>query len=223
MQPLNRVLLLLLMIGAGLYYWRQEQTKSEYQRQVGALSSALDRRYLSPANPAAQSEAMFLRALVILADFRSLVARDRLPAGEDAYLRDALIAAGYVAPGEIALVSRTLKSNLNLCQELKIIGSDEGVQALLTGQAPIIRTGSFKGDTLVIGRQIPPSLAPELANHPANYALLPSAAATLIWPFTFTDAVMTAITEFSNQGLLDLKTTRELQKRAEQVKAAQQP
>ncbi len=218
MQPLNRILLVLILIGAGIYYWRQEKTKSEYQRQVGALSSALDRRYLSSANPAAQSEAMFLRALVILADFRSLVAQERLPPGEDAYLQDALTTAGYVSSGEIGLVARSLKTNLTLCQEMKIMGSEDGVQALLTGQAPVIRTGSFKGDTLVIGRQIPPSLAPEIANHPANYALLPSAAATLIWPFTLSDSVMAAVTDFNIQGLIDSKTARELQARALQVK-----
>ena len=98
------------------------------------------------------------------------------------------------------------------------MGSEDGVQALLTGQAPVIRTGSFKGDTLVIGRQIPPSLAPEIANHPANYALLPSAAATLIWPFTLSDSVMAAVTDFNIQGLIDSKTARELQARALQVK-----
>ena len=106
MQPLNRILLVLILIGAGIYYWRQEKTKREYQRQVGALSSALDRRYLSSANPAAQSEAMFLRALVILADFRSLVAQERLPPGEDAYLQDALANERYEECAELVKAAR---------------------------------------------------------------------------------------------------------------------
>jgi hypothetical protein len=218
MQPINRVLLLLIFIGAATYYWFQQQAKIEYERQIGALSSALDRRYLSTATPAAQAESMFLRALVIFADYRTLVTRGRIKIGEETYLQDSLKAAGYFSDNEIALVAKTLRENLNLCQQMKIITESEGTQTLLSGQNPIIRAGPFKGDTLILGRRLAPVLAPDLANHPANYALLPATSAALIWPFTLSEATLDAVREFKANSLLDSNTATDLQKRADQIR-----
>ncbi len=218
MQPLNRILFLIILASLAFYWWMRQQTKDEYYRQVGALATTLDRRLLSPSTPARQAESMFLRALVIFADYRSLVARGRLQTAEDTYLRESLSAAGYSNEGEITLVIRALRDNLALCQQTRVISEADGAQALLSGQAPVIGAGPFKGDTLVIGRRVPASLAPTLANHPANYALLPSAAAALIWPYTLTDSVMYASEEFRGRGLLDAATAAEIQKRADLLK-----
>ena len=219
MQPLNRVLLVLLLVGTGIFFWIRQQSRGEYERQVGALAATLDRRYLSPTTPAAQAEAMFLRSLVILSDYRSLADRGRVRTGEETYLKETLAAAGYSSEAEIALVSKSLRHNLTLCQQMNIVSDPEGTQALLTGQAPVIRAGSFKGDSLVLGRRLSAVLAPELANHPANYALLPASAAALIWPFTLSDATLAAASEFTAQNLLDPKTALDLKQRAEQLKA----
>lgn len=220
MQPINRLLLILLVAAGAFYYWLKQQSKGEYDRQVGALAATLDRRSLSPAMPAAQAESMFLRALVIFSDYRTLVARGRIKEGEEIYLRDALTAAGYPSGGELQLVSKTLRDNLNLCQQMKITSETEGTKALLNGQPPLIRAGSFKGDSLVIVRRVSAALAPELANHPANYALAPSSASALMWPLTLNDGTMAAVNEFKSYSLLDPKTVLEIKQRMEQVKAS---
>lgn len=219
MQTINKILLLVIAAGGLFYWWSKQQSSAEYDRQVGALASTLDRRYLSPGTPAPQAEAMFLRALVIFSDYRNLVTRGRIRVGEDVYLKDSLNTAGYFSENESALVARTLRENLTLCQQMKVIGEGEGNQALLTGQAPIIRAGSFKGDTLVVGRRLSPVLAPDLANHPGNYALIPSHSAALIWPFTLSDATLRAAEEFKSLSLLDPKTALDLKQRADQLKA----
>lgn len=222
MQPINRILLILLVAAAGFYLWLKQQSKGEYDRQVGALAATLDRRSLSPAMPASQAEGMFLRALVIFSDYRTLVARGRIHAGEDAYLNDSLAAAGYVSEAELQLVSRNLRDSLNLCHQMKITSEAEGTKALLNGQAPVIRAGSFKGERLVVVRRVSAALAPELANHPANYALVPASAAALMWPLTLTDGTLAAVNEFKTHALLDPKTALDIRHRLEQVKAARQ-
>jgi hypothetical protein len=215
MQPVNRVLLILILIGVGSYYWKRQQSSAEYDRQVGALASALDRRFLAGTTPPAQAESMFRRALVILSDYRSMVTRGRIGTGEIAYIKDALTAAGYTSDSEITLISRSLRENLTLCEQMKISGGSEGISTLLTGQDPLIRAGSFKGDTLIVGRRVPPALVPDLVNHPANFALTPSAPAALIWPFTLSDATMSAIAEFKSMDLVDAATALNLKQRAE--------
>jgi hypothetical protein len=222
MQPINRILLILLVAAGAFFYWLKQQSKGEYDRQVGALAATLDRRSLSPAMPAGQAEGMFLRAIVIFSDFRTLVSRGRINTGEETYLNDVLLAAGYESQGEIQLVSRTLRDSLNLCQQMKITSEAEGTKALLNGQPPVIRAGSFKGDNLVIARRVSAALAPELANHPANLALVPSSVAALIWPLTLSDGTMAAVNEFKAHNLLDPKTVLDLKQRLEQVKATRQ-
>ena len=219
MQTVNKVLLLIIAAGGLFYWWSKQQTSAEFDRQVGALATTLDRRFVSPATPAAQAEAMFLRAMVIFADYRTLLARGRIRTGEETYLKAVLTAAGYTSDREMALIAKSLQTNLGICQLMKIIPEPDGTQALLTGQAPLIRAGSFKGDTLAIGRRVSAALAPDLANHPANYALIPASAAALIWPFTLSDETLRAAEDFKAQGLLDPKITAELKQRADQLKA----
>jgi hypothetical protein len=218
MQTVNKVLLLIIVAGGLFYWWSKEQSSAEYDRQVGALATTLDRRFVSPATPAAQAEAMFLRAMVILSDYRTLLARGRIRTGEETYLKDVLAAAGFTSDAEISLIAKSLQANLGICQQMKIIPEPEGTQALLTGQAPVIRAGSFKGDTLVIGRRLSAVLAPDLANHPANYAFIPASASALVWPYTLSDDTLRAAAEFKTRGLLDPKTAAELQQRADQMK-----
>ena len=222
MQPINRILLILLVAAGAFYYWLKQQSKGEYDRQVGALAATLDRRSLSPAMPPAQAEGMFLRAIVIFSDYRTLLARGRVHTGEEAYLKDALTAAGYVSQAELQMVSRTLRDSLNLCQQMKITSGAEGTKALLNGQSPVIRAGSFKGDNLVIARRLSAALAPELANHPANLALVPASAAALMWPLTLSNGTVAALNEFKTHNLLDPKTALDLKQRLEQVKAPRQ-
>lgn len=220
MQTINKVILLIIAAGGLFYWWSKQQSTAEYDRQVGALASTLDRRFIRPETPAAQAEAMFLRAMVIFSDYRTLLARGRIRTGEETYLKDVLGAAGYTSDMEISLIARSLQTNLTLCQQMRIIPEAEGTQSLLTGQSPLIRAGSFKGDTLTIGRQIPPAFAPDLANHPANYALLPASAAALMWPFTLSDGTLRAADEFKSKGLLDATIVTDLKMRADQLKAA---
>lgn len=218
MQPINRLLLILVALGGLVIYWMKQQSRTEYERQVGALSSTLERRSFNPTTPPGQAEALFLRALVILEDYRTLVARGRIPAGEESYLREAVIAAGYTSEGEIQLVIRNLRENLNLCLQMKVMGEDGGTKALLSGQAPPIRAGSFKGEKLVIVRRIPAIIAPEAANHPGNYSLVPASAAALMWPYTLTDGVASAVSEFKTLGLLDPKTGVDFKNRLDQLR-----
>ena len=219
MQTINKVILAILAAGCLLYWWSKQQSTAEYDRQVGALATTLDRRFISPTTPAAQAEAMFLRAMVIFSDYRTLRSRGHIRIGEDQYLKDVLAAAGYTSERETALVTKSLQTSLALCQEMKIIPEPEGTQSLLTGQAPLIRAGSFKGDTLTIGRHLSAALVPDLANHPANYALLPSNAAALIWPFTLSEDTLRTADTFNSEGLLDAKTALDLKQRADQLKA----
>lgn len=219
MQPINRLLLILLAVGGLVLYWMKQQTRTEYERQVGALSSSLERRSFNPTTPPAQAEALFLRALIILEDYRTLVARGRIPSGEEAYLREAVIAAGYTSEGEIQLVIRNLRENLNLCQQMKVTGEGAGTKAMLSGQAPAIRAGSFKGESLVITRRIPAIIAPEAANHPGNYTLVPASVAALMWPYTLSDGVVSAVSEFKTLGLLDPRTAVDFKTRLDQLKA----
>ena len=218
MQTINKVLLLIIAAGGLFYWWSKQQSTAEYDRQVGALASTLDRRLVSANTPATQAEAMFLRAMVIFSDYRNLLGRGRIRIGEEAYLKDVLNAAGYTSEREVSLIAKSLQANLTLCQQMKIIPDAEGTQALLTGQAPLIRAGSFKGDTLTISRQISAALAPDLANHPANYALIPASAAALIWPFTLSDNTMRAVDEFKSQALIDAPLALDLKQRAERMK-----
>ena len=219
MQTINKLILIVLAAAGLFYWWSKQQSTAEYDRQVGALASTLDRRFVSPSTPATQAEAMFLRAMVIFSDYRTLLARGRIRTGEVTYLQDVLAAAGYTSEREIFFIAQALQSNLTICQQMKIIPEAEGTQALLDGQAPLIRAGSFKGDTLTIGRQLPPSLAPDLVNHPANYAFVPSSAAALMWPFTLTDNTLRAAESFKAQGLLEPRLVTELKQRADQLKA----
>ena len=220
MQTINKILLLIIAAGGLFYWWSKQQSTGEYDRQVGALASTLDRRFVTSGTPAPQAEAMFLRAMVIFSDYRILLARGRIRIGEEAYLKDVLSAAGYTSEREVALIAKSLQANLTLCQQMKIIPEAEGTQALLTGQAPLIRAGSFKGDTLTISRQVSAALAPDLANHPANYMLVPASAAALIWPFTLSDYTMRAVEEFKSQSLIDPQLALELKQRADRVKPA---
>jgi len=219
MQPINRVILILIIAGTGIYFWMKQQAQVEYDRQVGALASCFDRRFLSPDMPSAQAESMFRRALVVFADYRGLVDRGRVNPSEMDYLRDALGQAGYTSDYEISIISKSLRDNLAVCDRAKIISEPEGLQSLLSGQTPLIRGGPSKGDTLVIGRRVPPALAPEVINHPANFAMMPSAAAALMWPYTLSDATMSAINEFKTLSLIDSKTAADLKQRAEQLRS----
>lgn len=220
MQTINKVLLLIIAAGGLFFWWSKQQSTAEYDRQVGALATTLDRRFIRPETPAAQAEAMFLRAMVIFSDYRTLLARGRIRTGEDTYLKAVLSAAGYTSEREISLIAKSLQTNLALCQQMKIIPEAEGTQSLLTGQAPLIRAGSFKGDTLTIGRHLSAALAPDLANHPANYTLLPASAAALMWPLTLSDHTVRAAEEFKSQGLLDARIALELKQRVDLIKAA---
>ena len=87
MQTINKVLLLIIAAGGLFYWWSKQQSTAEYDRQVGALASTLDRRFVSANTPATQAEAMFLRAMVIFSDYRNLLGRGRIRIGEEAYLR----------------------------------------------------------------------------------------------------------------------------------------
>ncbi len=217
MQTINKVLLVLAALG-GLFYWvSRERAVGEYQRQVGALATALDRRYVSLATPTGQAEAMYLRALVIYGDYRSLRHRGKVQVAEDRYVREALGAAGYTSDAEMALVAKGLRENVGLCAQMKVL--EEGSQALLAGQAPVIRAGSFAGDSLVIGRRLAAVLAPELANHPANYVLVPSLAGALMWPYSLAEGSLRAAEDFKAQGLLDPKVALDLKQRAERLRS----
>ena len=219
MQTINKVILAVLVAGGLFYWWSKQQSTAEYDRQVGALATTLDRRFISTATPAAQAEAMFLRAMVIFSDYRMLRNRGDIRIGEEQYLKDVLTAAGYSSGPEIDLVAKSLQTSLALCKEMKIIPEPEGTQSLLTGQPPLIRAGSFKGDTLTIGRHLSAALVPDLANHPANFALLPSHAAAMIWPFTLSDDTLRTAESFKTDGLIDAKTALDLKLRADQLKA----
>lgn len=218
MQPINRIILFLLLAGGGIYYWMRTESQAEYDRQVGALASALDHRFLSAATPASQADAMFLRALVIYSDYRTLVARGRVHTGEETYLRDSLTAAGYTSDSEIILIIRSLRENLGQLESMQVISQNDSVPSLLDGHPPIIRAGSFKGDTLVLGRRVSPALALPVINHPANLALIPSNAAALVWPLNFSDHTLATIEEFKACNIIDARLAFDLAKRADQVR-----
>lgn len=222
MQTVNKLLIAVLVAGALVFWWKREQSTAEYDRQVGALATTLNRGLLNPDAPAAQSEAMFYRALVILDDYRSLVSRGRINVPEEDYLQDSLTMAGYSHSPEIALVSRSLRDNLTLCSQMNLLRDGEATRALLTGRNPIIPQGAHKGDTLVVARRVSWSLAPEIVNHPGNFALAPSLAGALIWPDTMSDAVVRSIEEFRGAGILDNDSATQLKKRANDVRQSMQ-
>jgi hypothetical protein len=203
MQLINKILFVALAMGAGVYWWTKEQARVEYDRQVGALATTLDRRMADPMSPSGQADALFMRSLVILSDFRDLKQRERLEADETNFLNDALSAAGYNNPSEIGAISRNLRENMTVCQQLKIFGDGSGSQAMLTGQAPVIQSGSFKSESLVLVRRLSPQLAPEVVNHPANFALVPASAADLIWPFTVNNQVLQTASDLKTANVLD--------------------
>ena len=223
MQTVNKLLLLALAAAGLVYWWTQHQSTVEYDRQVGALASTLDRRLHRKETPAPLAEAQYLRALVIFSDYRLLRDSARIRTPEDIYLIDALTAAGYTTEREISLIAKSLVTNLNLCQELQILPAPEGTAALLTAQPPLIPTGPFRGETLLLARSLHPVLVPDLVNHPANYTLIPASAAALTWPFTLTDYTLRTIQEFKSQGLLDPKLALDLKQRADQLKTKRSP
>ncbi|MDB6133131.1 MAG: hypothetical protein JWM59_1374 [Verrucomicrobiales bacterium] len=203
MQLINKILFVALASGAGVYWWTKEQARVEYDRQVGALATTMDRRMADPMSPSGQADALFMRSLVILADFRDLKQRKRLEADETDFLNDALSAAGYNNPSEIGAISRNLRENITVCQQLKIFGDGSGSQAMLTGQAPVIQSGPFKSESLILVRRLSPQMAPEVVNHPANFALVPDPAADLIWPFTVNNQVLQTAADLKTANVLD--------------------
>ena len=118
MQTINKVILAVLAAGGLFYGWSKQQSSAEYDRQVGALATTLDRRFISPATPAAQAEAMFLRAMVIFSDYRMLRSRGDIRMGEEQYLKDVLSAAGYTSNNRgITVILRTQCSAANSAQQ----------------------------------------------------------------------------------------------------------
>lgn len=215
MQIVNKILFLALAACGGLYWWRQEQSRAEYDRQVGALATTLDRRLANPLSPSEQTDALFLRSMVILSDFRDLKQKERLDADETTFLTDALQAAGYNNPGEISSITRNLKDNFSVCVQLKIFGDGSGSQSMLTGQSPVIHAGPFTNETLVLVRRLPPQLAPEVVNHPANFALVPAPAADLIWPYTVNDHALRTATDLKAVNVLDAASFEAIKQRSE--------
>lgn len=218
MQTINKVLVVLGALGGLFYGVERERARGEYARQVGALAEVLDRRQASAEVPGAEAEARYLRALVIYADYRQLRHAGRVSAGEDGYLREALAAAGYGSEGEIGMVVRGLRENLGVCLAMKVW--DEGGPGLWAGGEPVIRAGPFAGDTLAVRRRLAGELAPDLMNHPANFALVPSLAGALMWPLVLEEESLRAVEEFRAQGMLDAKVAQALRQRAESVRAA---
>lgn len=223
MQLINRILLVAVAGGAGIYWWTQEQARREYERQVGALATTLDRRLANPLSPSDQADAQFMRAMVIMADFRELKLNGQMDADESTFLADALQAAGYNSGGEISVISRNLKDNLSTCVELKIFGDGSGSQSMLTGQAPVIHAGPFKDEALVIMRRLGPELAPELINHPANIVLMPAPSADLVWPYTVSDSMLRSAVDMKGVNILDAASYEGIRERSEEVKDKQKP
>lgn len=218
MQIVNKLLLLAVAAGGGFYWWQQEQNRAEYERQVGAMSTTLDRGLANPLAASDQSEALFLRSMIILSDFRNLKNNGRLEADESTFLNDALTAAGYNNSQEIGLISRNLRDSLNTCMQLQIFGDGSGSQALLTGQAPLIHAGPFKDEPLVIMRRLPPQLAPEMVNHPANFSLVPAPVANMIWPYTVDDSLLNTANSLKQANLLDAASWEAIKARNEVLK-----
>ncbi len=217
MQTINKVLLVAGALGGLFYGVGRERSRGEYERQVGALAAALDRRQVSAEESGGGAEAQYLRALAIYADYRSLRNAGRVSAGEEEYLREALGAAGYGSAGEMGLVVRGLRENLGVCLEMKVL--EDGGQALWAGREPTIMAGSFAGDSLAVRRRVAGELAPELANHPANFVLVPSLAGAMMWPLVLGEGSLRAVEEFRAQGLLEAKVAQALRQRAEELRA----
>ena len=62
-------------------------------------------------------------------------------------------------------------------------------------------------------------MAPELANHPANFVLVPSLAGAMMWPLVLGEGSLRAVEEFRAQGLLEAKVAQALRQRAEELRA----
>lgn len=218
MQFFYKFMFLAVVTAAGVLWWVKSRHDIEYNRQVGALATTMDRRLANPLSPSGQADAMFLRSMVVLAEFRDLKRRGILDQDDTTYIYDALDAAGYNNPLEINLIAENLKENLALCDETGVLSDGLGSQALLTGQPPRIQTGPFEGENLVISRRISPQLAPEVLNHPANFALTPAPQADLIWPYTLTDRILRTATDLKAARILDVGSVESIRQRSKEIR-----
>jgi hypothetical protein len=80
------------------------------------------------------------------------------------------------------LLSETLVENHRLMSDLGIWGSEEALTALSRGESPVVASGPFAGEPLVLVRRISPSMYREGVTEPCNIIVLPKSAAATYFP-----------------------------------------
>ncbi len=76
------------------------------------------------------------------------------------------------------MILEALKSNLLTCERFKIFSS-ANLQRMQNGKEPIIETGIWRDEALVISLRLPIFATRETCHHPANFVLLPESIAAI--------------------------------------------
>jgi hypothetical protein len=161
--------LLLLIAGAisGVILFKNWRRDVQHQRLVDSMKAQLQPvARPAPGGPLLPDEAAYYKLMAFMQ--KSAAAGNDI----DDLLSSAIDSIG-ITGGRATLVKTRIMDAYNLMMKHKVFEDTATIVALGNGQAPVIKSGPWKDQALVLSQTIPPLLAHDIARDPANLRLLP--------------------------------------------------
>lgn len=166
-------ILFILVVGVGCWFWlKYEKGKKLYAGQIEEIAELVDTRGSAAAKDAEQAAERYQKTMALL---NSIATKK----GDKFAMREVFVAVGEVnestKPETDALIE-TFDQSYNYAKSMGLFSPDvidDTMFRMEDGSAAKIAKGPWKGENAVVGFYLPPAIAENLANHPANRVLLP--------------------------------------------------
>jgi hypothetical protein len=101
------------------------------------------------------------------------------------------------------LVVENLKTNLATCLQFKLF-SEQNLTRMRRGEDPVIESGPYQDEHMVISQRVPIFAAREAFHHPANFVLMPESTSA-INPSEIDDAIKKYAGKLKNASILSTR------------------
>ena len=166
------VFVIALLVGGYMYYDRwQEKTESE-NRMIALLDLLEESKALPKAASIEKAGVPLFKLMLQLHNYERYENVTDVEEMLDTIFKRAVeeqrLSNEEVDPFRVAIVT-----NLDMCEQYGIFEDPDALLMMENGRSPKVSRGAFKGDKLLIGHFVSPTLAPDAKNTLPNLVLTP--------------------------------------------------
>ena len=211
-------ILLLILASVGGWFGYDKYTKSEaWDSVIQSYKGEFQDIDHAPNAKEENSQRRYWKFLVSLRDFHNAVnngeilpvaPKDSSDEASEVTTRNAfnwLLAGLSTSDSSSTLVMDALRINYAMCEKYGLFASQTNLNRINRGEDPIIESGPYRDERLVISLRLPIFAAREACHHPANFVILPESIAA-IEPTDIDDQTKAFATKLKQASIISQRT-----------------